>query len=123
MKIILAVLVGLLALVALGSGLSGALLGARDITDPTFAHDSNYRFLSVFLAGAGAVLVWSLWRLPEAGTEIRVVAALVFLGGLARLLSLATAGRPSAMYIFYLAAELVLPPAIVLLQAAVARAE
>jgi hypothetical protein len=123
MKIVLAVLVGALGLVALVSGLSGAVLGARDVAEPTFAHDSNFRFLSVFLAGAGLILLWSLTRLAEAGTELRIISAMVFLGGCARLLSLTAAGRPSVAYIGYIAAELILPPVIIALQAAIARTE
>jgi hypothetical protein len=122
-SIVLAVLVGALGLVALGSGVNGVVFGARDVAEPTFAHDSNFRFLSVFLVGAGLVLLWSLTRLAQAGTELRIVSALVFLGGCARLLSLTTAGRPNAAYIGYIAAELILPPVIIALQAAVARAE
>jgi hypothetical protein len=121
MRVVLAVLVGLLGLVAVFSGISGMVLGPSDVADPTFALDSNFRFLSAFLTGAGVILLWSLWRLPQSGVALRIICALVFVGGCARLLSLATAGRPDAAYAFYLAAELVLPPVIVALHARLAR--
>lgn len=121
MRVVLAVLVGLLGLVAVFSGLSGMALGPSDVVYPTFALDSNFRFLSAFLTGAGVILLWSLWRLAQAGRELRIVCALVFVGGCARLLSLTTAGRPDAAYAFYIAAEIVLPPIIVALQARLAR--
>lgn len=98
MRVVLAVLVGLLGLVAVFSGLSGMALGPSDVVYPTFALDSNFRFLSAFLTGAGVILLWSLWRLAQAGRELRIVCALVFVGGCARLLSLTTAGRPDAAY-------------------------
>jgi hypothetical protein len=121
MRVVLAVLVGALGLVALASGISGMVLGPSDVADPSFALDSNFRFLSAFLTGAGVVLLWSLRRLDRATVELRIVSALVFVGGCARLLSLATAGRPDTAYVFYIAAELVLPPAIVGLQASISR--
>jgi hypothetical protein len=115
-KVVLAVLVGVLGLVAVTSGVSGMLFGPSDAVDPSFALDSNFRFLSAFLAGAGGILLWSLVRLGRATTELRIISALVFLGGCARLASLATAGRPDAAYTFFITAELVLPVAIVSLQ-------
>ena len=121
MRVVLAVLVGALGLVAVVSGISGMVLGPREVTDPSFALDSNFRFLSAFLTGAGVILLWSLTRLERATVELRFVSALVFVGGLARLLSLATAGRPDAAYVSYIVAELVLPPAIVALQARLVR--
>jgi hypothetical protein len=116
-RVVLVVLVGALGLVALASGISGMVLGPSDVVDPSFALDSNFRFLSAFLTGAGLVLLWSLTRLNRARVELRFVCALVFAGGCARLLSLATAGQPSAAYVAYLVAELVLPPVIVALHA------
>ena len=122
-RVVLFALVGALGLVLFFGGLSGTVLGAREVPDATFAHDSNYRFVSVFLVGAGAILLWSLTRLAAAGTELRIIGVLVFVGGCARLLSLITSGRPTGMYVFYIAAELIVPPVIIALQAAIARAE
>jgi hypothetical protein len=121
MRVVLAVLVGALGLVAVVSGIGGMVLGPSDVADPSFALDSNFRFLSTFLAGAGVILVWSLTRLDRATVELRIVSTLVFLGGCARLLALTTAGRPDAAYVSYIVAELVLPPAIVGLQARINR--
>jgi hypothetical protein len=121
MRVVLAVLVGALGLVLVASGISGMVRGPAGVTDATFALDSNVRFMSAFLVGAGAILLWSLPRLHRATVELRIVSALVFLGGMARLLSLTTAGRPDAAYVFYIVAELVLPVVIVALQARLAR--
>ena len=121
MRVVLAVLAGVLGLFAAFSGVSGMVLGLSDVAEPTFALDSNFRFLSAFLTGAGVVLLWSLFRLDRATTELRIVSALVFVGGCARLLSLTTAGRPEGAYVFYIVAELVLPVVIVGLQARLAR--
>jgi hypothetical protein len=121
MRVVLAVLVGALGLVAVVSGISGMVLGPREVTDPSFALDSNFRFLSAFLTGAGAILLWSLTRLDRATVELRIVSALVFVGGLARLLAMTTAGRPDTAYVSYIVAELVLPPVIVALQARLVR--
>jgi hypothetical protein len=112
-KVVLVVLIGALGLVAVASGVSGMLFGPSDVVDPSFALDSNFRFLSAFLAGAGGILLWSLVRLDKAGPALRIISALVFLGGCARLGSLASVGRPDAAYAAFIAAELVLPVAIV----------
>jgi hypothetical protein len=121
MRVVLAVLVGALGLVAVVSGIGGMVLGPSDVADPSFALDSNFRFLSTFLAGAGVILFWSLTRLDRASAELRFVSALVFLGGCARLLALTGGATPDAAYVAYIVAELVLPPAIVGLQTRLAR--
>jgi hypothetical protein len=78
---------------------SGAVLGAQDATPPvTFALDSNFRFLSVFLVGASVVLLWCLPRVERAKVPLRVVCAMVFLGGCTRLLSIAAVGSPDALF-------------------------
>jgi hypothetical protein len=123
MRVILAILIGALGLVALFSGISGMVLGPSDVAEPSFELDSNFRFLSAFLTGAGVILLYSLSRLDRAATELRVISALVFLGGCARLLALTTGERPDAAYVFYIAAELVLPPLIVVLQSRLVRPE
>jgi hypothetical protein len=112
--------VAVLALIPLLAGLGGIVLGPRlfGVEPPWPADlDSHLRFLSgVFLAvGIG---FWSCVPSIETKTRrFRLLAALVFCGGLARLLSLMIAGAPSAAHLAGLGMELVAVPLLVFWQA------
>ena len=121
----LQIVVGVLAATPVGVGLAGIVLG------PAFLGlkaswpadlDSHFRFLSgVFLA------VGISWYscIPDIGARtgrFRLLAAMTFAGGLARLLSLSMAGAPSVGHLAGLCVELVVVPLLVVWQARVARA-
>jgi hypothetical protein len=120
-RVVVQILVGLLGLTGVVSGIGGAVIGPADATEPvTFELDSNFRFLSALLLVAGVVLLWCLPRIERATVPLRIVCAAVFLGGASRILSLTTAGRPSALYVAFIVAELVGTVLIVALQARLA---
>jgi len=103
------------------AGLAGVLRGAAGARPPvTVSLDSDFRFLSMLLLGAGLVLYWSIPRVERATGPLRPVCALVFLGGCARLLSVALIGSPSPDVTLALAAELAGPAVLVAWQARVA---
>jgi hypothetical protein len=119
-KPLLQAIVALLSLIPTSAGLAGIVLGPDFLRlDPPWPADldSHFRFLSgVFLAvGVG---FYSCIRSIEAKTgRFRLLASLVFCGGLARLLSLGIAGAPSAAHLVGLGMELVVVPLLVLWQA------
>src|SRR3954469_19405308 len=97
----LQVTLGVLSIIPFLSGLAGmlvgpkALPGARGQLEPTI--DSEYRFVSAFWF-ATAPIIWSaIPRIERQTGRVRGVTAVVFGGGLARLLSWRAAGRPHAV--------------------------
>lgn len=118
----LQIAVALAACVPVGAGLAGVLLGphmAGSSGDPSL--DSHYRYLSGLLLGLG-VAFWSLIPSIERHTPlVRVLTAMVVLGGLGRAFSLHEAGLPSAAMRLALLMELIVTPALCWWQGRVAR--
>ena len=113
--------VGLLSIVPFATGLFGVLFGPA-LTNETVSvsGDSHFRFLSGLLLAVG-VGFWSTVPGIESKTgRIRLLAALVVIGGLSRLLGLVLTGVPSLLMLGGLAMELVVTPLICLWQTRVA---
>jgi hypothetical protein len=119
----LQVVLGVLALIPLGTGLmdvvvsTAALPGAPSVTPEL---DSNYRFFGVVWAGMGVALIWAIPRVERATTLLRGVFAVVFLGGLARCLSLVMVGVPEPMFLGLIVLELTAPPIVIAWQSRIA---
>ena len=117
-------LVALFGLVAVGTAVAEIAVGAALVSQGAAVPadvDSNYRFFAAFWLGAGLVLLWIVPRVESATAPLRAVTGLVFLGGLARLISIAAVGAPSAMFLGLLVLELVLPPIMISWQSRLAR--
>jgi hypothetical protein len=119
--------VALGCLVPLAAGGAGMLNGATMIRGlhpplPTDL-DSHYRYLSGLLFGIGLGFASCIPAVERRGPVFRRLGGIVIVGGLARLLSLAEAGRPSGGHLFGLAMELGAVPLLLLWQARVARFE
>lgn len=75
--------------------------------------DNQDRFFAALFLAYGVAILWCLkgWRsrLPE----IRALVAILFVGGLARLVSIAIVGLPHPFYVTMTIVELVLPLAVV----------
>jgi hypothetical protein len=117
--------VALAGLVPVCAGLLGAIGGEGVFADAAapvdVSLDSHVRYLSGLLLGIGLVF-WATLGRPEAHTACyRVMTAIVFLGGLARLGGLAAAGEPDPPMRLALIMELLVTPAICLWQARIAR--
>jgi len=123
-KHLLQVVVAVLATTPVLTGLAGAILGPDFLgLDPPWPADldSHFRFLSGILLAIG-LLWWSCVPGIEGKTgRFRLLAALTFAGGLARLLSLVIAGAPSTGHLLGLGVELLLVPPLTWWQARVAR--
>lgn len=83
--------------------------------------DSELRFLSAFWVAVGAVLLWLVPRVERETVTLRVVAAAIFLGGVARAVSLISVGEPHSTALVLMAIELIAPPIVVAWQAILAR--
>ena len=82
--------------------------------------DSHYRYLSGLLLAAGIALASCVAGIERKTARFRLLALLVFVGGLGRLLSLTLAGTPSGPHLAGLAMELAGLPLLVLWQARIA---
>ena len=110
----------LVPLLAGGFGiLSGAAMTGFDAAPIDL--DSHVRYLSGLLLAIGLAFVASIPAVERQGGRIRLLTAIVFAGGLARLYGVLFDGAPGVPMLFGLAMELVVTPALCLWQARVAR--
>ncbi|WP_017585078.1 DUF4345 domain-containing protein [Nocardiopsis ganjiahuensis] len=117
----------LLALFAVAVGFMDVLFSTAPLPGETGVAptvDSNYRFFAAIFVAVGLLLLWvSLDPLEHTrGLALWWVSGAVFLGGLARIVSLGVAGPPAPFVYALLAVELVVPPVLVLWHRALTRA-
>lgn len=115
----------LACLVPLSMGLLSVLRSAavlKGVTEPIPVDlDSHFRYLSGLLLGTGLVFLACLPRIERRRPIFLALGAIILVGGLSRLMSVAELGWPSRGHRFGLAMELVVVPLIVLWQGRVAR--
>lgn len=112
-----------LALIPTLSGLAGVVLGPDFLRlDPPWPTDldSHFRFLSGVFLAVGIVFHSCVPSIETKTNRFRLAAALVFGGGLARLVSLLVAGAPTAGHLLGLAMELAVVPLLVVWQSRIA---
>jgi hypothetical protein len=95
-----------------------SVVGGGDVS-PTI--DSELRFYAAWYAAAGVVLLRTAPRVESAGPTIRFFCVVLFICGIARLLSLITVGTPHPIALVLMILEFVIPALIIPWQAAVAR--
>jgi hypothetical protein len=83
--------------------------------------DSHFRYLSGLLLATGLAFASCIPGIERKTGRFRLLAFLVFVGGLGRLHSLISVGLPGTGHVFGLAMELGAVPLLVLWQARVAR--
>lgn len=109
-------------LAAGGGGVFESAAGLRGVEAPLPVDlDSHFRYLSGLLLGIGIGFAFCIPRIEEHGAVFRTLGLVVFIGGLARLLSLAELGMPGRGHQFGLVMELIVVPSLVLWQMRVAR--
>ena len=90
--------------------LLGAKIPAAAISDPTL--DSQNRFYGVCFSLSAVLLIVCASGIPRYATVLRCVLWVFFAAGIARLVSVAIYGFPSAPVVALLVVELVVPPAL-----------
>ncbi len=83
--------------------------------------DSRERFYNAVFLGYGVAWIAAARRAPVRATDVRWLAAILFLGGLGRLLSLLVHGQPHWFQLPLTAIELVVPPVLYWLAGAATR--
>ena len=123
-KRLLQVTVAVLALIPTLTGAAGVLMGPAFLTGEAPASvnlDSHLRFLSGIFFAVGLAFYATIPAIERKGALFRLTAALVFTGGLARLISLLTVGTPVWPHLAGLVMELAVVPALVIWQGCIAR--
>ena len=113
----------LAALIPVVSGLYGVLVGPAITGERlSISGDSHYRYLTGLLFGIG-LLFWScVPNIESTGPRLRLLAGLVFFGGLSRFLGMMLTGVPSLYMLGALFMELIVTPILVIWQWRIARA-
>lgn len=120
---LLQITIALAGFVPVGAGLLGGLLGSTMTGDPaaSVSIDSHIRYLSGLLLGIGLAFWECIPQIERRGSRVRLLTAIVFLGGLMRLIGLIMMGVPGGGMLFGLCMELVVTPLVYLWQRRVAR--
>ncbi len=119
---VLQIVVAIGSLVPIGAGLAGAVLGPAmvDVAGAPAGADSHFRYLSGLLLGIGIAYATAIPDIEHRTSRFRLLTAIVFVGGLSRLLSLFVRGVPDKPMLFGLVMELGVTPALALWQGRVA---
>lgn len=122
-KRLLQLSVAVAAFVPIAAGVAGVVLGPRmlEFTAIPAAADSHFRYLAGILLALGLAFWSTIPAIERKTARFRMLAAIVVIGGLARALSLALAGMPTAPMLGGLVLELGVTPLLALWQARVAR--
>lgn len=116
------ILLALGAMVPLLGGFRDVLVGLPEFLSPDYIDlDSHYVFMSGVLMAIGAGYL-SCVAHPELKTQrIRLLSALIFTGGLCRLLAWTSAGQPSNIMMFALFMEVAVAPLLTMWQGRIAK--
>ncbi len=114
-KLTLQIIMGLLAIIPVSTG----LLGLLGVDDPVYVAagvprivllDTNLRFYSGVWLGLGVALCWLIPSIEKQTVLFRAIWAMIFIGGIGRLLSMTVLAPPPVAFIGFTAIEIVGAP-------------
>jgi hypothetical protein len=119
----LQICVAVLAAIPLGIGAAGVATGTNYLgaAGPTIDLDSHFRYLSGIFMALGVVFYSCVPNIERKSARFGLAAALVFAGGIGRLVALLAMGAPTWPHLSGLGLELGVVPALALWQRRVAR--
>lgn len=105
----------LVAAIGISGGLMQMYLGQPETTARL---DNVHRFMAGLYVACGIISLWAGITIVRQNTLVLLVALGVLLGGMGRLISIATVGlpEPAGLWIGYLVPELLLPVVLVISQ-------
>lgn len=120
----LQVFLGLFGVSAIAIGTLHVVLGPAAIpgsipVNPTM--DSEDRFYATLFAAYGVALLWCIRDIERKSMVVYFLAATFFVGGLARLISVATVGLPNAFFVAMTVLEMLIPFYMVFAQSSISR--
>ncbi len=83
--------------------------------------DSEDRFYATLFAAYGAALLWCIRDIERKSTVVYSLALTFFVGGLARLVSIAAVGLPNTFFITMTVLELIIPLFMAFMQSRISR--
>jgi hypothetical protein len=115
--------VAVLAAIPLGIGAAGVATGTNYLgaEGPTIDLDSHFRYLSGIFMALGVVFYSCVPAIEHKTARFGLAAALVFVGGIGRLVALLAMGAPTWPHLIGLGLELGVVPALAIWQRRVAR--
>jgi hypothetical protein len=93
-------------------GLYHSALGVRSVPgawDANTTMDSRERFYNVVFGGYGLAWIWAARQTPISANQVRFLAGLMAVGGVARLVSMADRGKPHWFQTALTVVEFVVP--------------
>jgi hypothetical protein len=84
--------------------------------------DSEDRFYAALFAAYGVALIWCIKDIERKSMVVYFLAATFFVGGLARLVSVAAVGLPNTFFIAMTVLELLIPVFMAFMQSRIAKA-
>jgi hypothetical protein len=113
-KRLLQIAVAILGLVPISAGLSGVILSPAAFGGPADIKDlnSHFRYISGILLDVGSASCTTIPNIQIKTERFRLLTALVFIAGLARLMSLLLDGAPTTPHLIGLFLELGVVPAL-----------
>lgn len=115
-KKLLQTIVALACLVPVSAGLGGILRGAELLDGNGMNLDSHFRYLSGLLLGIGLGFASAIPHIERHTSRIRLLTAIVVVGGSGRILGLLLEGIPNTAMLAALGMELVVTPLLCLWQ-------
>ncbi len=124
-KRILQVILAIIGLIALITGALGIVAGMTTNfgdfygvsvspgIEGNIILDSNLRYFSGLWLGVGLILFWMIPSIERQKLVFRLVAGMIFIGGVGRVISMLSFGVPSPLFIAFVVLELLFPLLII----------